>query len=204
MGDDMPEWPWSDPAEPPPGTGTAFTRGRNSRPGPRGRYPVLWAAAGLVLIGGCAAAVAMHESGGRARTQPLFCGLVECSVLHAEAAASAPTGSPRAQPVASPAAPSRAAPVPTPMRTPQQAPATPAPSPAPVPAPAVTPPPASVPGPTQRPGPLPVPTWTAPAPGWPWPSRWAPPPRWPAGGEGWFPHSPGEEGQHHHQPHRWR
>jgi hypothetical protein len=204
MGDDMPEWPWSDPAEPPPATETAFTGGKNSRPAPRGRYPVLWAAAGLVLIGGSAAAVAMHESGGRPPTQPVFCGLVECSVLHSEAAAaSAPTGSPRAQPLASPAVPSRAAPAPTPMRTPQQAPATPAPSPAPVPAPTVTPPPAPGPGPTHWPGPRPVPTWTPPAPAWPWPSRWAPPPRWPAGGEGWFHHSPWGEGQHHHQPHWW-
>jgi hypothetical protein len=196
MGDDMPEWPWSDPAEPPLETETAFTGGRNSRPGPRGRYPVLWAAAGLVLIGGSGAAIAMHESGGLARTQPVFCGLVECSVLRSEAAAaSAPTGSPGAQPVVSPAAPSRAAPAPTPVRTPQQAPATPAPSPAP--------PPAPVSGPTHRPGPLPVPTWTAPAPGWPWPSRWAPPPRWHADGQGWFHHSHGWEGQHYHQPH-WR
>jgi hypothetical protein len=206
MGDHMPEWPRSDPAEPSPGAAAAFTGEKNSRTAPRGRYPVLWAAAGLVLIGGCAAAVAMHESGGQPRPQPVFCGLVECSVLHSEAAAaSAPAGGPRAQPFLSPAAPA-----PTPVRTPEQAPATPAPSPAPVPAPTVTPTAAPAPGPTHRPGPLPgptwtppVPTWTPPAPAWPWPSRWAPPPRWPAGGEGWSRHSPWWEGRHYHQRHGW-
>ena len=200
MGDHIPEWPWSDPAEPPPGAETAFTGGKNSRPGPRGRYPVVWAAAGLVLIGGGAAVVAMHEAGGRPRPQPVFCGLVECSVLRSEAAAaSAPTGNPGGQPVPSPAAPSRTAPTPAPAptRTPEPAPPASAPSPAPVPAPAITP----LPEPTHRP--LPVPTWTPPAPAWPWPSRWAPPPWWPGAGEGWSHHSPWREGRHHHQP-RWR
>jgi hypothetical protein len=208
MGDHIPEWPWSDPAEPPPAAGTAYAGGKNTRPAPRGRYPVVWAAAGLVLIGGSAAVVAMHEAGGRPRPQPVFCGLVECNVLRSEAAAaSAPTGNPRAQPFPSPVAPSRTVPPPTPMRTPEAAPATPAPSPAPAPAPAVTPPPAPAPEPTHWPGPLPVPlpvpTWTPPAPAWPWPSRWAPPPRWPAAGEGWFHHSPWREGQSNHQPHWW-
>ena len=73
MGDFMPEWPWSDSAEPPPGAEPALTGRKNSRPGPRGRYPVMWAAAGLVLIGGSAAIVAMHESGSPA---PLAAGLL--------------------------------------------------------------------------------------------------------------------------------
>jgi hypothetical protein len=200
MGDHIPEWPWSDPAEPPPGAATAFTGGKNSRPAPRGRYPVVWAAAGLVLIGGGAAVVAMHEAGGQPHPQPVFCGLVECSVLRSEAAAaSTPTGNPSGQLVPSPVAPSRTAltPAPAPTRTPEPTPPAPAPSPAPVPAPAIT----SLPEPTHRP--LPVPTWTPPAPTWPWPSRWAPPPRWPAAGEGWSHHSPWWEGRHYHQP-RWR
>ena len=128
MGDFMPEWPWSDSAEPPPGAEPAVTGRKNSRPGPRGRYPVVWAAAGLVLIGGSAAIVAMHESGARPRSQPVFCGLVECSVLRSEAAAAGAPAASAPQPFPSPVAPSRTVPAPTPQPAP---PARPAPSPAP-------------------------------------------------------------------------
>ena len=186
--------PVIDPAEPPPGAQSAVTGRKNPRPAPRGGYPVVWAAAGLVLVGGSAAIVAMHGSGGGSRPQAAFCGLVECSVLRSEAAAaSAPTGNPHPQPALSPEVPSRTAPAPTPPTGP---------------APTVPPPPAPAPGPTHRPGPLPVPTWTHPSPAWPWPSRRVP--HWPPDRADWSDHSRWWQGQspwwqaeRFHQPHWW-
>src|SRR6516162_9379610 len=101
MGDRVPEEQWSDWAGPPPGSEPART-GRNSRPAARGRYPAVWAAAGLLLLGGGAAGVVLlHESSGQPPAQTVFCGLVECSVLHSEAAAATvPPGSPALSPVA--------------------------------------------------------------------------------------------------------
>jgi len=208
-GDQMPEGSSTDSAEP-AGGGDPSSSGRgNTRPVTRRRYPALWAAAGLVLLGGSAGIVLLHDSGGRPPTQTAFCGLVECSVLRS--ADSEPTGNPRPAPVpSSPLAPSRAAPVPVSARRP--APTTPAPTPvpAPVPAPATSPAPAASPEPGRTPEPVrtpppPVLTWTPPPPRGPWPSRWPRPPWAPVGGD-WFHHSSwgqGWQGQRYHQPSWW-
>jgi hypothetical protein len=200
----MSDGPSNDPAEPPPGAQPGSGGRRYSRSIPRGRYPAVWMAAGLVLLGGSAAIVVMHESGGRPSAQAAFCGLVECSVLRsAAAAAGEPPGSPHPQPFPSslltPAVPAPT-PTPAPDRPPRPKPTTPGSGPAPgqAPAPAVTPTPAVSPEPARTPQPArtpgPVPTWTPPGPHGPWPSPWPLPP-WPSAGQGWSHHSPWGPGQ---------
>jgi hypothetical protein len=213
-GDQMPEGSSSDSAGPPGGGEPSSPSGRtNSRPATRGRYPALWAAVGLVLLGGSAGIVLLHDSGTQPPAQTAFCGLVECSVLRS-AASSQPPGNPSPEPSpSSPLARSRAAPVPAPTLAPRSAPTTPVPAPGatPVPAAAASPTPAGSPEPGRTPQPVrtpdPVPTWTPPAPNGPWASRWPQPPWDPAGGD-WFHHSSwgqgqGWQSQRSHQPSWW-
>ncbi len=200
----MPEGSSSDSAEPPPGGEPSVSSRRDSRPISRGRYPAVWVAAGLVLLGASAGIVLIHESDGRPPAPAAFCGLVECSVLHsAAAAAREPSGNPR--PVPFPSSPT--APVPTPAPEPTAAAPSPAPVLTPAPAPAVTPTPAASPEPARTPQPVrtpgPGPTWTPPAPRWPWPPpRWPLPP-WPSAGGGWSHHSTWWQGQGSHQQPWW-
>jgi hypothetical protein len=55
---------------------------------------MMWATAGLVLLGGSGVVVMLHEPGGRAQAQTTYCGLVTCAVLRSTAATSSiPAGS---------------------------------------------------------------------------------------------------------------
>src|ERR1700735_5104283 len=89
----MPIGPSGDSAEPPEGTQSPPSGGqRYSWLTKRGRNPAVWAAVGLVVIGGAGAILATHEPGGpgQPRTQAALCGLVSCANVPS-AAASTPS-----------------------------------------------------------------------------------------------------------------
>jgi hypothetical protein len=133
-----------------------------------GWHPVTWAAVGLVLLGTGGLAVLLHQPGGRARAQNVYCGLVTCAVLRSVAAKS---GDPAAHPGV--AAPS---PLAT-SRTPTPSPAhLPSPQPAGARAAASAPSPAPTPTPASRPSPRPSPASPPGPPRWPWPFPWPPHP----------------------------
>jgi hypothetical protein len=182
----MPIGPSGDSAEPPEGTGRP---GKAAPPGVpesapsggrppawltrSGRSPVVWAAAGLVVIGGAGALLATQEPGGSAqpRTQAALCGLVSCADVPSAAATSPPAPQPSTPVPSSPAPAGTHAP-------------TPPPAPAPVraldPTPAPAPPPVASAPPVPTPAPAPAPTWVPePRPAWPpspahgqWPHSW--------------------------------
>lgn len=159
-----------------------------------GRTPVVWAAAGLVVIGGAGAILATHESGGEGqpRTQAAQCGLLSCADVPSAAASTPPGPAPvTPSPSPPPAAPATPAPAPTPKPTPVPASARPpgpttAPAPAGAPAPGAAPAPASNPAPTTQPSP----GQTRPAPH----AHGARPPHWPA--PHWGFHSHGRHARH--------
>jgi outer membrane biosynthesis protein TonB len=180
--------PSSNSAEAPSEPEPPFTGGRrHSWLTSRGRHPVTWAIAGVILLGSVGLALLQQQPDGRARAQSVYCGLVKCAVLRSVADSStAAVGASRpAAALPSSDAPSSApASTPTPPTTP---PSTPAPSqPKPV---AVSTSPAPAPSPKPTPTPKPPTPW-APSPSrWPWPPPWG----WPWGGGG---------GWHHHPPRR--
>jgi hypothetical protein len=170
-------------------TGPSDSAGPPQEPGPplpdggryswlvkSGRHPVTWAAVALILLGTGGLAVLLHQPGGRARAQNVYCGLVTCAVVRAVAARSGVAHS--------------AVGVPSPLATGK----TPTPSPAHVPSPqptggrAAAPSGALAPTRTHASKPTPGPTSTCP-PRWPWPFRWLPH-RWGTGGH------PGSDSQH--------
>jgi hypothetical protein len=156
-----------------------------------GRTPVVWAAAGLVVIGGAGAILATHESGGEGqpRTEAAQCGLLSCADVPS-AAASTPSGPAPVTP--SPPPPATPAPAPTPKAAPVPASARP-PGPATAPAPAGAPAPGAAPAPASNP----APTTTQPSPGQTRPAphaHGARPPHWPA--PHWGFHSHGRHARH--------
>lgn len=180
--------PSSNSAEPPSEPEPPFTGGRrHSWLASRGRHPMTWAIAGVILLGSVGMALLLQQPAGRARAQAVYCGLVKCAVLRSVADSSTAVGASR--PAA--ALPSSQTPSSTPTSTPTPS-ATPAPTPAssqpePV-AVAKSPAPAASPKPTPAPSPKPP---AAPRPfRWPWPPTWG----WPWGGGG---------GWHHSPPRRW-
>lgn len=178
--------PSSDSAEPPPEPGPPFTSsGRFSWLTSRGRHPLTWGLAGLVLVASIGFALLQQQPGARAGAQSVPCGLVTCAVLRSVADSSTVT--------AGPTSPSAA--LPSPSRTPAP---TLMPTPAPARAATAGPDPAASPTPAPAPTPEPMRTW-APGPAhWPWPPRWPPrwPPAWPRhGGGGWY-FPPGHSGWH--------
>jgi hypothetical protein len=184
----MPIGPSSDSAEPPEGTDAPADGRRYSWIARYGRNPMVWAAAGLVVVGGTGAILATQESGGQAQpgTQAALCGLVSCAAVPS-ADASSPPGH-------------QAGPAPTPPPRAQPTPAAPSATPRPAVAPAVAP----APAPTSSPAPTPAPTPARPLPPLPphpaphWPSQPRPwPHRWP---QPW-PGYPG--GRHSHWPRWW-
>jgi hypothetical protein len=199
-GTHMPIGPSSDSAEPPEGTEPPADGRRYSWIARYSRNPMVWAAAGLVVVGGTGAILATQESGGQAQpgAQAALCGLVSCAAVPS-ADASSPPGH-RAGPGPAPAPP---APTPaTPSATPRPAVAPPAPKPASSPKPASAPAPAPAPASSPAPAPAPTPSEPLPAlppqpaPHWPaqprpWPHRWPQP----------WPGHPG--GRHSHWPRGW-
>lgn len=173
--------PSSDSAETPSEPEPPFTGGRwHSWLTSRGRHPVTWAVAGVVLLGCAGAALLQQQPAGRARTESVYCGLVKCAVLRSVADSSTAT---LAVPRPSPALPSPHGPssAPPPTPTPATAPAsTPAPSKPPKPVATPKPAPAPAPRPAATPTPRPSPTWAPGPPHWPWPPTWG----WPWGGGG--------------------
>lgn len=178
----MPTGPLSDSADP-QGPGPPFrTSRRYSWLAKRGRHPVTWAMACLVLLGGAGMAIVLHQPGRRPRAQTVYCGLVTCAVMRSVAATSGvPAGVPNPSPAPSSPTPS-SPPAPTPSHTPSRAL-----SPRPAAAPALAPSLAPSPAPTVGPTPKPTPILTPGPPRWPWPPQWPPPGHWPTG-----------DGYHHH------
>jgi hypothetical protein len=183
----MPIDPPSDSSEPPKETGPPADRARYSLIARYARKPVVWAAAGLVVIGGTGAILVTQESGGQAQPRPqaALCGLVSCAdVRSAVAGARSGPG----------AGPTPSSPVPSPLATPS---ATPTPTVPPVASPAPEPVPSALPAPAPAPSntgpPRPAPHRPRPHGGWPhgWPYGWQP---WPG-----FPGGP-----HQHWPQWWR
>jgi len=148
-------------------TGSPFSERGHSWLTAHARYPIVWAATGLLALGGLGAFLFTQEPSARPRAQTAYCGLVSCEALRsvmASASARSPGPSPSAalvKPavtrVPAPAAPLAATPAPGSVAGP-----VPTPMPAPVPTPTST-------GTRQ---PRPVPTWAPPSPRWPWPLRW--------------------------------
>jgi len=189
----MPIGPSGDSAEPPEGVGqpgeaeppkvpeAAPFGGRSySWLTKHGRNPAVWAAAGLVVIGGAGAIVATHDPRGepQPRAQAALCGLVSCADVPSAAATRPPPPQPSTPLPSSPAAPA-ATHAPTPAPTPM---------PAPVPARAVEPASAPTPTPAAAPPPAPVPTRVPePRPAWPPSPVHGPwPPSWPSAGQHGF------------------
>jgi hypothetical protein len=162
------------PREPDPPFGDGR---RHSWLASHGWYPVTWAAAALVLLGGSGAVFLLHEPGRQAQAQTAYCGLVTCAVLRsAMANSSVPAGDPHPTPASSSSLASPPTPVPTATTI-----RIPSPTPSPRAAAVSTPTPAPSPRPTLTPAPT-----VGPAPWrWPRPSWWPPSGRWgPARGDG--------------------
>jgi hypothetical protein len=169
----MPTGPSSDAANPSRHSWLAREGGRGGGWG----HPMMWATAGLVLLGGSGAVVLLHEPGGRPQAQTTYCGLVTCAVLRSTAATSSvPAGAVHS---ASPASPT---PAPSPRLASPRAPAPPATT-IPTPSPGA----ATVSTPTTAPWPRPTPalaSGSVPS-RWPWPVWWPPSGRWgPGRGQG--------------------
>ena len=182
----MPIGPSGDSAEPPEGTGQP---GRAAPPGApesaafggrpyawltrRGRNPVVWAAAGLVVIGGAGAILATQEPGREAqpRAQAALCGLVSCADVPAAAATRPPAPQPSTQVPSSPAPAATHAPTPPPAPAPAPVRAL-DPTPAPAPTPVASPPPVPTPIPTPTRVPEPRPAWPPSPAHDPWPPSW--------------------------------
>jgi hypothetical protein len=160
-----------DGAEPPPSGGRRYTWLTR-----HGRSPVMWAAAGLVVIGGAGAIMATHESGGEAqpRAQAALCGLVSCADVPSAASSRQPAPEPSTPLPSLPPDTARPVPAPTPA-------APPTPALAKVPAPAPTPVRPAVPATAPRPAPTPTrvpapwPAWPTPPAHGPWPPSGPPP-----------------------------
>jgi hypothetical protein len=173
--------PSSNSAEQPPEPEPPFTGGRHSWLTSRGRHPVTWAIAAVVLLGSAGAALLQQQPGAGARAQSVYCGLVKCAVLRsvADSSTTVAAGVPRRSlaPPSSGGPSSAPAPAQTSTSPTRPAPARPQP---PKPAAAPKPAPAPSPRPTTAPAPQPPPRWAPGPPHWPWPPTWP----WPWGGGG--------------------
>lgn len=196
----MPIGPSGDSAEPPEGIGQSAEAEPPAVPesAPFGgrsyawltkqrRSPVVWAAAGLVVIGGAGAILATHEPGGepQPRAQAALCGLVSCADVPSAAATTPPAPQPSTPLPSSPAVPAaKPASTPPPVSPPARALR---PTPASTPTPVAAPPPAPRPAPTPTRVPEPRPAWPPSPVHGPWPqpgqhgfhgpgrhSRWSP------------------------------
>lgn len=182
----MPTGPLSDSAEPPSEPEPPFTGGRrHSWLAGRGRHPVTWAAAGLVLLGSAGVALLQQQPGVRDRAQTLYCGLVTCAVAGSAALTST---SATEEPRPSPALPSSKARLQAPAPRPARAPAR---SSSPRPVATSKPRPAPSPKPTAPPTPKPPPVRTPGPPRLPWPPPWGPTGPWGGGGGRWH-YQPGQ------------
>jgi hypothetical protein len=180
--------PSSNSAEQPSEPEPPFTGGRrHSWLASRGRHPVTWAIAAVVLLGSTGAMLLQQQPGAGARAQSVYCGLVKCAVLRsvADSSTTVAAGVPRPSPALPSSGGSSSAPAPAQTSTSPAPPAPARPQP-PKPAAAPKPAPAPSPKPTTAPAPQPPPRWSPGPPRWPWPPTWPWP--WGGGGGGWHSH----------------